>query len=180
VGESFAEIFFGNCTALGLPCANAAEADAQALGEAILANPKLEVTVDLVDQKVTYGDKWFPVTMLEGPRTADPAVATGLQPSPAAQLAGLPDPGRVRGPLCYFRSGYALTPAAQRRLPNPTFIRPGTENQRWSVGLAEPFISVVRPRPSVAVGILFNSFLSFLRIANPPKVIERKWIGVRG
>ena len=31
-----------------------------------------------------------------------------------------------------FRSGYALTPAAQRRLPNPTFIAPGTENQSWS------------------------------------------------
>jgi 3-isopropylmalate/(R)-2-methylmalate dehydratase small subunit len=70
VGESFAEIFFGNCTALGHPCVNATEADAQALGVAILANPELEVTVDLVNQKVIYGDKSFPVTMLEGPRTA--------------------------------------------------------------------------------------------------------------
>src|SRR5580704_17821873 len=54
IGESFAEIFFGNCTALGLPCVNATEPDVKALGEAILANPKLEVTVDLVAQKVTY------------------------------------------------------------------------------------------------------------------------------
>jgi len=70
VGESFAEIFFGNCTALGLPCVNAAAADAQALGDAILANPKLEVTVDLVNQKVTCDDNSFAVTMLEGPRKA--------------------------------------------------------------------------------------------------------------
>ena len=40
------------------------------MGEAILANPKLEVTLDLVNQKVTYGGKLIPVTMLEGPRTA--------------------------------------------------------------------------------------------------------------
>jgi 3-isopropylmalate/(R)-2-methylmalate dehydratase small subunit len=70
VGESFAEIFFGNCTALGLPCVNATEPDVKALGEAILSNPKLDVTVDLVKQKVTYGDKSFSVTMLDGPRTA--------------------------------------------------------------------------------------------------------------
>src|SRR5580704_12442345 len=70
IGESFAEIFFGNCTALGLPCVSATEPDVKALGKAILANPKLEVTVDLVNQKVTYGGKSIPVTMLEGPRTA--------------------------------------------------------------------------------------------------------------
>ena len=56
-----------------------------------------------------------------------------LQPSPAAQLAGLRDPDRVRGPLYCFRSGFgyasACAPAAQRRLPNPTFIAPGTRNQ---------------------------------------------------
>ena len=67
---------------------------------------------------------------------ADQAMARGLQPSTAAQLAGLRDPDRVRGPLCCFRSGFgyasACAPAAQRRLPNPTFIRPGTENQSWS------------------------------------------------
>ena len=62
IGESFAEIFFGNCTALGLPCVNATEPDVKAFGEAILANPKLEVTVDLVNQKVNYGDKSIPCT----------------------------------------------------------------------------------------------------------------------
>jgi 3-isopropylmalate/(R)-2-methylmalate dehydratase small subunit len=70
VGESFAEIFFGNCTAIGLPCVSAAHDDVKTIGEAILANPKLTVTVDLVAQKVQFGDKSIPVTMLEGPRTA--------------------------------------------------------------------------------------------------------------
>jgi 3-isopropylmalate/(R)-2-methylmalate dehydratase small subunit len=70
VGESFAEIFFGNCTALGLPCVRASHEDVKKLGEAILAGPKLEVTVDLVAQKVHYGDKSIPCAMPEGPRTA--------------------------------------------------------------------------------------------------------------
>jgi len=34
-----------------------------------------------------------------------------LQPLPAAQLTGVRRPSGVRGPLCCFRSGYALTPA---------------------------------------------------------------------
>src|SRR5580658_4035418 len=38
--------------------------------EAILANPKLEVTVDLINQKVTYDGKSIPCTMLDGPRKA--------------------------------------------------------------------------------------------------------------
>jgi 3-isopropylmalate/(R)-2-methylmalate dehydratase small subunit len=70
VAESFAEIFFGNCTALGLPCVRAAHADLKQLGEAIQANPKLPLTVDLVKQMVQYGDTSVPCTMAEGPRTA--------------------------------------------------------------------------------------------------------------
>jgi 3-isopropylmalate/(R)-2-methylmalate dehydratase small subunit len=70
VGESFAEIFFGNCTALGLPCVRASHADLKQLGEAIQANPKLTLTVDLVKQTVDYGNASVPCTMAEGPRTA--------------------------------------------------------------------------------------------------------------
>jgi 3-isopropylmalate/(R)-2-methylmalate dehydratase small subunit len=70
VGESFAEIFFGNCTALGLPCVRAAHADLKKIGAAIQANPKLTVTVDLVKQTVEYGGSSVACTMPEGPRTA--------------------------------------------------------------------------------------------------------------
>lgn len=59
---------------------------------------------------------------------ADGVMEGGLQPSPAAQLAGVRDPVGVRGPLCSLRSGYALTPAAQRSYPTHTLITPGTES----------------------------------------------------
>jgi 3-isopropylmalate/(R)-2-methylmalate dehydratase small subunit len=85
VGESFAEIFFGNCTALGLPCLRASHADLKQLGEAIQASPKLTLTVDLVQQTVQYGDKSVPCTMADGPRQA---LVTGEFDFLAQLLAG--------------------------------------------------------------------------------------------
>ncbi len=68
VGESFAEIFFGNCVALGVPCVTATPADAKRLQEAIAANPQAEVKVDLEAMQVQCGDLSIPVTMGNGPR----------------------------------------------------------------------------------------------------------------
>ncbi|MBD2121631.1 3-isopropylmalate dehydratase small subunit [Trichocoleus sp. FACHB-262] len=68
VGESFAEIFFGNCVALGVPCVMAAPEDAKRLQDAIAANPQAEVKVDLEAMQVQCGDLTIPVTMGAGPR----------------------------------------------------------------------------------------------------------------
>jgi len=68
VGESFAEIFFGNCTANGVPCLSASSADLKKLADAIAADPTQPVTVDVVGKKVTCGAISFPVTMQEGAR----------------------------------------------------------------------------------------------------------------
>ena len=68
VAQSFAEIFFGNCTGLGVPCVNAARGDLDKLATAITADPKLEVTVDLAAKQVRAGSLSFPITMLESAR----------------------------------------------------------------------------------------------------------------
>lgn len=68
LGESFAEIFFGNCTANGIPAVLADRAQLVALAEAIEANPARPVTVDLNAQKVTCGSLAFPIRMQEGAR----------------------------------------------------------------------------------------------------------------
>jgi 3-isopropylmalate/(R)-2-methylmalate dehydratase small subunit len=47
IGESFAEIFFGNCLALGIPCLSAEPATVRALQEAIAADPGAELLLDL-------------------------------------------------------------------------------------------------------------------------------------
>ena len=48
IGESFAEIFFGNSLMIGMPCVTAAPADVRALMDAIEKRPAAEVTIDLV------------------------------------------------------------------------------------------------------------------------------------
>jgi 3-isopropylmalate/(R)-2-methylmalate dehydratase small subunit len=54
VAENFAEIFFGNCTTLGLPCATASRADLARIAAAIEADPKTEVVVDVVAQEIRF------------------------------------------------------------------------------------------------------------------------------
>ena len=68
IGESFAEIFFGNCVALGIPCLTAAADDLAKLSAAVQADPALEVTVDLIAQQVRFGTSSIAATMPDGPR----------------------------------------------------------------------------------------------------------------
>lgn len=68
VGESFAEIFFGNCVALGIPCVTANEADIRKLQDAADADPKAGFTVDLEKMQVTSGTLSVPVSLGDGPR----------------------------------------------------------------------------------------------------------------
>lgn len=48
IGESFAEIFFGNAMMIGLPCLTAAPADVEALMARVEASPETVLHVDLV------------------------------------------------------------------------------------------------------------------------------------
>tara|TARA_Y100000588_G_scaffold99164_1_gene107733 strand:- start:1761 stop:2357 length:597 start_codon:yes stop_codon:yes gene_type:complete len=56
IAEGFAEIFFGNSTTLGLPCAVAAKEDIQAIAAAVEADPSLNVIIDVESQKIRFGD----------------------------------------------------------------------------------------------------------------------------
>ena len=57
IAENFAEIFFGNCTTLGIPCATASRADIAAIAAAIEANPALEVVLDVAQQEIRFGGR---------------------------------------------------------------------------------------------------------------------------
>ena len=57
VAGSFAEIFFGNSTNLGVVCVTASDADREVLAAAIEANPQLEITIDIQDHKILFGDQ---------------------------------------------------------------------------------------------------------------------------
>lgn len=70
IGESFAEIFFGNCVAIGVPCVTADVAIVKQLQELVAANPQASVSIDLESLQVQVGDFTAPVTMSEGTRSA--------------------------------------------------------------------------------------------------------------
>ncbi len=55
VAENFAEIFFGNCTTLGMPCFEAAREDIAKIAAAIEANPQLEIVADVERQEIRFG-----------------------------------------------------------------------------------------------------------------------------
>ena len=70
VGESFAEIFSGNCTALGLPAARVSHQDAVRLMQLVEANPSLPLAVDLEAGVVIAGSDRVPFTMPDSDRKA--------------------------------------------------------------------------------------------------------------
>jgi 3-isopropylmalate/(R)-2-methylmalate dehydratase small subunit len=68
VGASFAEIFAGNCTALGLPCVTLAEPDLARLMDAVELDPAQEVVVDLAKRAVSSRAGTFAAALPEGAR----------------------------------------------------------------------------------------------------------------
>lgn len=68
VGVSFAEIFYGNNIALGVPCLQVTSAEADALQSAIEADPSLVVTVNVADKTVSYGDQTIAAQIADGPQ----------------------------------------------------------------------------------------------------------------
>ena len=70
VGESFAEIFAGNCLALGIPTVEVAHGQATALQEYIEENPSAEIRVDVAGERVQYDDVTVEAQVDEGQRKA--------------------------------------------------------------------------------------------------------------
>ena len=66
VGESFAEIFFGNCSALGIPCVTVDERAIAALMERAEREPALPFTLDLPSRRITAGELAFAVAIPDG------------------------------------------------------------------------------------------------------------------
>jgi 3-isopropylmalate/(R)-2-methylmalate dehydratase small subunit len=70
IAESYAEIFFGNSTTIGLACVSAERADIERITAAVEANPAVEITVDLVAQEIRFGGEKARLTMRESARDA--------------------------------------------------------------------------------------------------------------
>ncbi|RQG90690.1 3-isopropylmalate dehydratase small subunit [Natrarchaeobius chitinivorans] len=70
IGESFAEIFAGNCLALGIPTVTADSETIEELQDWVEANPDGEIEIDVEAETVTYGGQTIDVTVDEAQRKA--------------------------------------------------------------------------------------------------------------
>lgn len=70
VAESFAEIFFGNATTIGIPCVCARASDIARIAGIARENPSSEVEVDLEKMRVSCGGFSVPCTMPDSARAA--------------------------------------------------------------------------------------------------------------
>ena len=100
VAESFAEIFFGNCTTLGIPCAVATASDMQRLRDAVEKDPQITVTVDVDKNRVFFGSENFTVNI---PDTARDALISGKWDPIADLLEGESSVAATAGALDYMK-----------------------------------------------------------------------------
>ena len=70
IGESFAEIFAGNCLALGIPTVTADAETVEAIQAFVDENPDADLDVDVEAETVTYGDTTVDVTVDDAQRKA--------------------------------------------------------------------------------------------------------------
>lgn len=68
VGQSFAEIFLGNCTALGIPCFTVDAKELAWLMESVENHPEREFLLDVEKQQVEVGERIIPARMPEDHR----------------------------------------------------------------------------------------------------------------
>jgi 3-isopropylmalate/(R)-2-methylmalate dehydratase small subunit len=70
IAGSFAEIFHGNCTTLGIPCLMMEKADREKLAASIEMDPDAEVVIDLQALKITCANNVYSIKMKESAREA--------------------------------------------------------------------------------------------------------------
>ena len=94
IAVSFAEIFFGNSTGIGMPCVCASMEEIEKIAQAVEQDLATEVSIDLESMQVSYGDVTVPVTMPDSAREAllsarwDPIGELLENESSVAQCAG--------------------------------------------------------------------------------------------
>jgi 3-isopropylmalate/(R)-2-methylmalate dehydratase small subunit len=68
IGESFGEIFKGNCASIGLPCLTVTESDAVSLRKYIQQNASAEIRVDIETRQVAFDNKFIDFDLGEAVR----------------------------------------------------------------------------------------------------------------
>jgi 3-isopropylmalate/(R)-2-methylmalate dehydratase small subunit len=103
VGESFAAIFAGNCTMMGLPTVTATHDEVELMMKTVEENPKTRFTVDIEKKLLTFGDKGIAVDL---PETFRRALTSGSWDSTGLLRANLEQVKKTAAQLPYI-GGFA-------------------------------------------------------------------------
>ena len=98
VGQSFSEIFLGNATTIGLPCATAAPEDVEALMTAVEREPGTRMALSVDTQSIGWAGRTAPLGM---PAAVRDSLLTGQWDATGLLLADFDDVRRVADGLPY-------------------------------------------------------------------------------
>ena len=103
VGESFAAIFAGNCTMMGLPAVTVGAKEIEHLMKSVEEDPRTEYAVDLENKTLVYGHHRIAIDL---PETYRIALTTGSWDSTALLRANLDQIKKTAAKLPYI-GGFA-------------------------------------------------------------------------
>jgi 3-isopropylmalate/(R)-2-methylmalate dehydratase small subunit len=103
VGESFAAIFAGNCTIMGLPTVTVSASDIEKLMKSVEENPRTEYRIDLPSKTLSYDSHTIAIDLPETYRTA---LVSGSWDSTALLRANLEKVKKTAAELPYI-SGFS-------------------------------------------------------------------------
>ncbi len=104
IGESFAEIFAGNCLAMGIPCVTAAPETIETLQTLLETSPRTELVLDLESLSLQAADQTLGVRMAESTRQM---LLSGQWDACGQLLANVAQIHQVAGQLPYLHWGTA-------------------------------------------------------------------------
>ncbi len=99
IGESFAAIFAGNCTMMGVPTVTVSHEQVELMMKAVEQNPQTPFTVDLEKKTITFGEQRIAIDL---PETYRSALTSGSWDSTALLRANLAQVKKTASRLPYM------------------------------------------------------------------------------
>ncbi len=102
IGESFAEIFAGNCLALGIPTLTADHETINDLQQFVEDNPDADIEIDVASETITYGGNEIGVSVDSAQRKA---LVEGVWDTTALMKANVESIEKTANSLPYIQDG---------------------------------------------------------------------------
>ncbi|HHO55989.1 MAG TPA: 3-isopropylmalate dehydratase small subunit [Trueperaceae bacterium] len=99
IGESFAEIFYGNSLTLGMPCLEASKEQIQEIAAAVEADPNTKIQIDIEKESVSVNGKIYELSLKA---SAKDALVNGMWDAIAELMANADNVDKTAAQLPYI------------------------------------------------------------------------------